>query len=189
MDKLCECGCGGKAPIATQTNKRIGHIKGEPVRFIRGHVKFNGGKATHQKGYLLIKMPGHIRADKRGYVFEHILVAENILGKPLPTGACIHHNNEDKTDNQPENLVICQDNAYHKLLHLKMVALKECGHADWRKCKFCQQYDDPNNLYIAPNNKNIRHRACWKTYYDNNVEHFNELQRIRRARNGPVSLV
>lgn len=35
--KLCECGCGNTAPIAKRTNGKLGHIKGEPVRFIRGH--------------------------------------------------------------------------------------------------------------------------------------------------------
>lgn len=37
MRALCECGCGGLAPIATRTNSRAGHIKGQPVRFILGH--------------------------------------------------------------------------------------------------------------------------------------------------------
>lgn len=35
--KLCECGCGKPAPIAKKTARRIGHIKGEPVRFIQNH--------------------------------------------------------------------------------------------------------------------------------------------------------
>lgn len=34
---LCECGCGLPAPIAKKTHKKIGHVKGKPVRFIRGH--------------------------------------------------------------------------------------------------------------------------------------------------------
>ena len=34
---LCQCGCGRPAPIAKMTNTRLGHIKGQPVRFIRGH--------------------------------------------------------------------------------------------------------------------------------------------------------
>lgn len=35
--KLCECGCGNPAPIAKQTVTARGWVKGEPVRFIRGH--------------------------------------------------------------------------------------------------------------------------------------------------------
>lgn len=35
--KLCECGCGLPAPIAKRTNKKLGHVKGQPVRFIVGH--------------------------------------------------------------------------------------------------------------------------------------------------------
>lgn len=35
--KLCECGCGEPAPIAKQTNRPQGRVKGQPMRFIRGH--------------------------------------------------------------------------------------------------------------------------------------------------------
>jgi DNA-binding XRE family transcriptional regulator/transposase len=33
----CHCGCGRKAPISTKTRTRYGHVKGEPVQFLRGH--------------------------------------------------------------------------------------------------------------------------------------------------------
>jgi hypothetical protein len=33
----CMCGCGERTPIATMTCKRLGHVKGQPCRFIRGH--------------------------------------------------------------------------------------------------------------------------------------------------------
>lgn len=35
--KLCECGCGEAAPIATTTNRKFGHVKGQPTRFVHGH--------------------------------------------------------------------------------------------------------------------------------------------------------
>lgn len=36
-DATCECGCGNPAPIAKRTRSDVGHVKGEPIRFIRGH--------------------------------------------------------------------------------------------------------------------------------------------------------
>ena len=35
--KLCECGCGLPAPIATATDPRMGWVKGQPKRFRHGH--------------------------------------------------------------------------------------------------------------------------------------------------------
>jgi len=37
--KLCECGCGHPAPIATGNRKNRGIVKGQPLRYIRGHYK------------------------------------------------------------------------------------------------------------------------------------------------------
>jgi HNH endonuclease len=41
--KLCECGCGERAPIAMMTNRRQGAIKGQPQRFVLGHRHRNRG--------------------------------------------------------------------------------------------------------------------------------------------------
>lgn len=37
--KLCECGCGQPAPIATFTDPRRGCVKGFPRRYIAGHYR------------------------------------------------------------------------------------------------------------------------------------------------------
>ena len=33
----CACGCGEDAPIADRTDRARGRVKGEPLRFVRGH--------------------------------------------------------------------------------------------------------------------------------------------------------
>lgn len=35
--KLCECGCGNPAPIATRNDRSTNRIKGQPMRFINRH--------------------------------------------------------------------------------------------------------------------------------------------------------
>src|SRR5215216_474383 len=50
--KLWECGCGEPAPISTRTTKRRGWVKGEPKRFIPGHVRpIPVGNRTCAKGH------------------------------------------------------------------------------------------------------------------------------------------
>ena len=34
---LCQCGCGQRTAIAKWDDRRAGHVKGEPKRFLRGH--------------------------------------------------------------------------------------------------------------------------------------------------------
>ena len=177
---LCKCGCGGITGIARQNDSKRGYIKGSHVDYIRGHVKFNGGKYTHTKGYAMIKQPGHHRADKRGYVFEHILIVEKLLGRLLNDTECVHHKDKNKKNNYPDNLEVLFSNTEHKLQHLREKALLECGDSEKRKCKFCKEYDDINNLRKALNKNIFIHLSCWQDYYQKNREHFNELQRVRR---------
>jgi hypothetical protein len=77
------------------------------------------GTYISKHGYVFVRCDNHPRANSWGFVFEHILVAEKALGKPLPIGSVIHHVNKDKSDNRPQNLVICQDDIYHRVLHMR----------------------------------------------------------------------
>jgi len=56
-------------------------------------------------GYLKVWEPGHPKA-RSGWILEHRLVAERVLGRYLVAEEHVHHKNGDKTDNQPENLEV-----------------------------------------------------------------------------------
>jgi hypothetical protein len=128
------------------------------------HPMWRGGRWVRRDGYVMVKAPDHPRADRVGYVLEHIPVAERALGRHLPERHPVHHVNEDPADNQPENLVICEDSAYHALLHQRARALRACGNPAWRICSLCKKYDAPENLYIHPTQNSARHRECYRAY-------------------------
>ena len=94
--------------------------------------------------------------------YAHVLIAEAVYGKPLPSAAVVHHVDGDNKNNSHANLVICNDQSYHMLIHTRTRAHDECGHASWRKCPICKQYDDPS--IMKKNGKSYRHAACIAEY-------------------------
>lgn len=86
---------------------------------------WKGGK-TKANGYHIIYKPDHLRANKQGYIAEHILIAEKILGRPLKYYGKSHKNNEIphhinfiKSDNREENLFVCKNQSEHYKIHWK----------------------------------------------------------------------
>jgi len=119
---------------------------------------WRGGRSVIH-GYPVVRAPAHDRAAPHGCVFEHILIVEKAMGKPLRRPAEVHHVDESRTNNAPTNLVVCENSAYHKLLHQRQRAFDACGNASWRPCKFCHQYDAPDNLVVrSPHG--CYHRMC-----------------------------
>lgn len=72
-------------------------------------------------GYRVIYKPEHPRAMKSknwdGYVYEHIVVAEEILKRPLRKGEVVHHLNGRKEDNRSSNLLVLEK-GMHSRLHM-----------------------------------------------------------------------
>ena len=76
------------------------------LRRIKGmkHPNWKGGIISHE-GYTMLRIPKHHRAKTSGYVFEHIVIWEQVHKRKLPAGWVIHHLNGIKNDNRPSNLM------------------------------------------------------------------------------------
>lgn len=162
---LCACGCGQRVspPGPKDSPDRVRRfVHGHNQRGERSH-RWNGGRTTND-GYVLVRRPTHPRADRQGYVREHLLVAERALGRPVPARHPVHHVDRDRSHNAPTNLVLCEDQAYHLLLEQRTRALDACGHPDWLRCEVCGAYDAPDELRLRPSGRRGSHAACERRY-------------------------
>jgi len=74
---------------------------------------WKGGRRIDDNGYVWIRRPDHPYAAAHGYVQEHRLVAEQVLGRYLSPEEVVHHEDDNRQNNQPSNLVVYPDNATH----------------------------------------------------------------------------
>ncbi len=92
------CRCGEVKQLKSET---CGDCRDDSAE---ANGNWKGGRTRHKAGYLMVRAPGHPRATSGPYVFEHILVAEDLLGRYLLDGETVHHRNGVRDDNRPENL-------------------------------------------------------------------------------------
>lgn len=95
-------------------------------------------------GYRCLYLPLYPRAmvsrNWHGYVYEHVVVAEEALGRPLLATEVVHHLDLSRGNNRLENLLVL-DNGQHVKLHMW---LDRCGFTPvppmtLRICTVCQR--------------------------------------------------
>lgn len=132
--KFCSTVCSGHnkrggstwnkgIPCSTLTRQKISKsLKGKRrsmnTEFKKGKHPHNYiGRVIRSNGYVYLHNPQHPMCDGRGYVAEHRLVAEQFIQRTLSLMEIVHHINEIKTDNRPENLYIFPNNVSHLSFH------------------------------------------------------------------------
>ena len=94
-------GCIRRSLRRTKTST-IGR-KGLPME---KNPAWKGGRRIDADGYVQIRTPG-------GYILEHRLVMEELIGRQLSPNEVVHHKNGKKADNSPENLLLFRNNGEH----------------------------------------------------------------------------
>ena len=110
------------------------------------------GTGWFQRGYHILTINGARKP-------AHVAIAERALGRSLPPKAGVHHMDENRQNNDPTNLVICPDERYHNLLHIRIRSFAATGYWHWRKCPYCKRYDDPANMRGEKCGRYV-HREC-----------------------------
>lgn len=147
-------GKGGKPKRYCSPKCRYAHMRGEL------HPNYSGGRYVPKgNDYVTTLQPGHKRAH-RGRVKEHILVAEKMIGGELPAGAEIHHENGNKQDNRPENLVVCPTRKDHMVREAKARRLRDLGSLELRRCTNCEKVKPIDQFHRSKANWDGRNGTC-----------------------------
>jgi transcriptional regulator with XRE-family HTH domain len=55
---FCHCGCGERTPRARESSRSLALVKGEPYRFLHGHVARTGARWSNPRGYAFARENG-----------------------------------------------------------------------------------------------------------------------------------
>jgi HNH endonuclease len=74
---------------------------------------------TDTNGYILVYKPQHRKAMLsgafQGYVYEHVLMAEEVIDRGIREGEVVHHLDSNRSNNSPDNLLVLSGPMHAKL--------------------------------------------------------------------------
>lgn len=113
--RFCSHKCSSHNEFNSNYKGRDSWIKKEPQPTPRGekHWAWKGGRCN-KSGYIYISKPEHPFCNGDGDIAEHRLVMEAKIGRYLTKNEIVHHINEIRDDNRPENLMIMTPSEHTK---------------------------------------------------------------------------
>lgn len=73
---------------------------------------YKGGRTVQYNGYVWEFLPGHHLQNLWGWVPQHRLVVEDKVGRRIQKGEHVHHKDECRTNNHPDNLAVLTRTAH-----------------------------------------------------------------------------
>ena len=110
-------------------------------------------------GYILIYNPEHPKSmvsnNWNGYIYEHIIVAEQDIGRYLNDDEEVHHLDLDRSNNRSSNLIVLSKKSHGKLhvwiengifINKNLTGINNC-----LRCKICSKPLKLKQLYYCSN--------------------------------------
>lgn len=154
----------------------------------------NNGKVKYN-GYIAVYMPEHHRAFKNGCVYEHIIVAERMLGRLLLPEEVVHHKDKNRTNNQEENLMVFATDEDHISFHGGGTPILQENGA--YKCerihKICYEYVNTTKEYADVDSVKIKKKYilkdlcpnCKINYKSTSSKLCKDCNNLKKAKNIP----
>ena len=140
-----------------------------------------------------INKNGYVRhsEDDTRLAFEHVRVAEQMLGRTLGRYEEVHHIDGDKENNQPYNLMVMRTGADHHRIHATKRGV-ECFKTEdgsfivvykQNTCPFCLRLFQPNST-----KQTYCSNECYSLHKSRNIPSRNELITVITSKNSFVAV-
>jgi len=123
------------------------------------HFTLRTDKITIINGYRELYRPEHHRAAKHGMVYEHIIRAEEMLGRKLGSSEIVHHKDKNRSNNSYDNLMVFKTISDHTAFHNGLDAIQS-ENGSW----YCPDIKSYLICPICGKSKSANAKICLECY-------------------------